>query len=114
MAVILHVGYYHGLLQSRHIMLEQQGHQVISAFGNDQAMALVGNGEIDLIVVGFSAAASTRNAMIRWFKQNVPETPVVALLANTSEHFPEADCETVSEDPQLWLTAVSRALGAAG
>jgi hypothetical protein len=32
---------------------------------------------------------------------------VVALLANESECLPDADCETLSEDPSVWLDAMA-------
>ncbi len=114
MAEILQIAYYPGLLQSRQIMLEQEGHQVISALGNEQGIALAGSGQFDVVVIGFSSGTSTRDAMVRWLKQHVPQTPVVVLLGNSSEHFPDADRETLSENPRVWLNAVARAVRAAG
>ena len=114
MASILHISYYPGLLQSRQIMLEKEGHQVVSALGNEQGMALAGSGQFDVVVIGFSSGTSTRDAMVGWLKQHVPQTPVVVLLANSSEHFPNADREALSEDPQLWLNAVARSVSPPG
>ena len=107
MALILQIAYYPGLLQARQIMLEQAGHKVISALGNDQGMALATTHSFSLVLVGFSAPESVRRTMIRWLKQHLPQTQVVALLANESECLPDADCETLSENPGVWLNAVA-------
>ena len=61
-------------------------------------------------VVGFSAKYSLRSQMVRWLKQFAPRTPVVVLLANEDERFPEADCATLSEDPATWLATVAGCL----
>jgi DNA-binding NtrC family response regulator len=110
MAVILQVAYYHGLLDVRKATLEMDGYEVVSAFGNEEAMALAYTRPFDLVLVGFSAALSVRSAMILWLKQHVPQTPVVALLLHEGERFPEADCETLSEDPRMWIAAVAKCL----
>ena len=105
---VLHVAYYPTLLQTRQAMLEQDGYVVTSALGNDQAIALA-DGRFDLVVVGFSAGYAERGRIVRWFKQHLPTIPVVALLAHSGEHFPDADCVTLSEDPRVWLSAVREA-----
>ncbi|SRR6266571_2603899 len=106
MARILQIGYYYGLIDARRIMLEQHGYEVVSALGNDQGISLANVGKFDVIVVGFSTSHSTRDKMVRWLKQHVPLTPVVVLLAHDSERFLDADCETLSENPEVWLQAV--------
>lgn len=88
-------------------MLKNDGYDVLSALGNDQAIALANMKTFDLIVLGFSAPHSVRSTMIRWLKQHSPQTPVVALLAHGAEKFPEADYQTLSEDPQVWLATVA-------
>jgi CheY-like chemotaxis protein len=114
MAVILHIAYYPGLQKARQIILEQAGYEVVSAFGNEEAMALARARNYDVIMVGFSAAHSIRSAILRWLKENIPQTPVVVLLANQAEHFPEADSEVLSENPDTWLDAVADCAGASG
>ncbi len=105
---VLQIGYYPTLLQTRQLMLEQNGYQVTSVLGNEQGMAVAPSQRFDVIVIGFSDTHAMRSGMVRWLKQHLPETPVVALLANTSETFTDADCATLSEDPAVWLATVRR------
>jgi hypothetical protein len=111
-ANILQVAYYRGPLLTRARMLESCGHHVTSVLGNDEAFGLDAAvvAAADLIVIGFSAPYSVRAAMIHWFKQHYPDIPVVVLRLHNSENFPEADGGTVSDDPNVWLAAVSRTL----
>ena len=103
---VLQIGYYPALLQMRQSMLEHEGYAVTSALGNDQGMAVATTAHFDVIVVGFCSDTQNRIQMVRWLKQNVPSSPIVALLANNLESLPEADFETLSWNPSVWLTAV--------
>jgi CheY-like chemotaxis protein len=103
---VLQIAYYPSLLETRQALLEREGYTVTSALGNEQGVSLAGMGSFDVIVVGFSTSHPDRTAIVRWLKQHVPDVPVVALLANSSEGFPEADLATFSEDPREWLAAV--------
>ena len=109
-AHILQIAYYQSLLEARRMMLENHGYDVTCAFGNDQAKVLVSSKTFDVIVVGFSAKYSLRSQMVRWLKQFAPRTPIIVLLANEDERFPEADCATLSEDPAVWLATVAGCL----
>jgi CheY-like chemotaxis protein len=106
---VLQIAYYPNLLETRHAMLAADGYSVTSALGNNQGMAAATKGQFDVIVVGFSAAHPDRSLMVRWLKQHVPKVPVVALLANSGESFPEADFVTFSESPLEWLARVREA-----
>ena len=90
-------------------MLESDGYTVTSALGNDQGIALAATVQFDVVVVGFSGANDVRSNMVRWLKQNVPLVPVVALLASSADAVPDADCETFSENPRVWLDTVQTA-----
>jgi len=105
---ILQIAYYSSLLETRRLMLEGDGYAVTSALGNDQGMALASAGRFDAIVVGCSASLPIRTSMVRWLKQHVPDTPVVALLARDSEPFPDADVATSAGNPLTWLAAVRK------
>jgi hypothetical protein len=48
--------------------------------------------------------------MVQWLKQHLPQTPVVALLLHEAERFPEADYATLSEDPRVWMAAITDCL----
>ena len=109
---ILQIAYYENLLRTRAAMLQRAGYIVSSALGNDEAKAaavrlLPG---LDLVVIGFSGLYSDRTAILRWLKQQYPDLPIVILQAHTSERFPDADCTTLSEEPEVWLRAVTEFL----
>ncbi len=106
---ILQIGYYPSLLETRRVMLEEDGYRVTSALGNDQGIAMAPAGRFDVIVVGFSTAHSVRTRMVRWLKQHIPDIPVVVLLAHDREDFPDADFTILSESPLTWLTTVRKA-----
>lgn len=104
---ILQIAYDPALLKVRQIMLEKSGYRVTSALGNDNGIALVQNGQFDVVVIGFSTRLSAREHMVRWIKQHAPDVQVVVLLAHEYEKFPDADYSTLSEDPEKWLAAVA-------
>jgi len=111
-AHILQVAYYDKLLETRAQMLKAAGYQVTSVLGNDKAIALPAAviAAASLVVVGFSAPHSARDAMIHWFKAQHPRIPVVVLQFTSWEKFPEADVSTFSEDPTIWLAEVASIL----
>lgn len=111
-ANILQVAYYRGPLVTRARMLESCGHHVTSVLGNDEAFGMDAAviAAAESIVIGFSAPHPVRAAMIHWFKQHYPNTPVVALRFHSAESFPEADGGTVSDAPEVWLAAVASTL----
>ena len=100
---VLQIGHYPTLLETRSSMLESDGYKVTSALGNQQGMAAAHR--TDVVVVGFSGPLPDR-LHIRWLKLQLPSTPVVALLANSNEKFPDADLVTFSENPRDWLITV--------
>ena len=106
-ASILQIAYTSTLLQTRQMILEQNGYKVVSALGNDQGIASASTGCFDVIMVGFSERHSTRKEVIRRLRQCAPNIPVVVLLAHEYERFPDADFATLSEDPNKWLGAVA-------
>jgi DNA-binding NtrC family response regulator len=106
---VLQIAYYPTLMETREAMLVHDGYKVVSVLGNDQGMTISGNGNFDLVVVGFSASLAERTRMVRWLKQHMPEVPVIALLRHSGESLPDADWTTFSEDPQVWLAAVRHA-----
>jgi DNA-binding NtrC family response regulator len=106
---VLQVAYAADMLDLRERMLKEDGYLVTSAMGNELAMEVAKSEKFDIVVVGFSGPHSARHEIVRWLKLHVPRTPVVILLAHEAEHFPDADCETMSENPQVWLAAVRAA-----
>jgi len=108
---ILQVAYYEGLLRTRATMLQRAGYTVVSVLGSE-ARIIVPRviSASDLVLIGFSGPYADRASLVRWLKQEYPRLPLVALQARLSERFPEADCVTLSEDPEVWLGAVAGCL----
>ncbi len=106
---ILQIAYYENLLHTRAVMLQRSGYAVSSVLGNEQAKSAVAQllPGVDLVMIGFSGPYSDRSAMAKWIKQQHPGVPVVVLQARGSERFPEADYTTLSEDPEVWLSAIA-------
>ena len=102
---VLHVSYYPSLSKTREAMLQEQGHVVTSALGNDNAKELADAGDFDVAVVGFSGRLQDRTEIVSWLKKRRPELPVIALQAHT-ERSPEADQLVPGHDPHAWLEAV--------
>ena len=111
---VLQVAYYDSLLKTRAALLETRGYEVTSALGNAEAMALGAPAlsSVDLVVIGFSSRHDTRAAMFRWFKERLPHVPVLMLLSDPAERFPEASHVAPSQ-PVEWLEVVARCLGTA-
>ena len=89
-------------------MLEADGHSVTSVLGNEQCKGLADQGHFDVVLVGFSSRVEQRLEIIRWLKQNRPQSPIVA-LRDRSEDLPFADLAVSAQDPQAWLAAVREA-----
>jgi len=103
---ILHVAYVPALLQTRQVMLEKNGYTVISALGNDEAIALASSAHFDLAVVSSSAPPAVRSEMVRWLKQHIPDVHIVALLAFEHVRLLDVDCAVLS-DSRDWLAAIA-------
>lgn len=95
-------------------MLRLSGYQVTSVLGNQEAMQFDDTtlAEVDLVVVGFSAPYSIREAIVHWFKTQHPRLPVLVMQSVAWEKFPEADAAVLSEEPTVWLEKVGSILNA--
>ncbi len=109
---ILQIAYYESLLRTRAEMLQRSGYHVASVLGNHQAKSAAPQlvPGTDLVMVGFSGSHADRTAITRWLKQQYPRVKVVVLQAHSSERFPDADCATLSEDPEIWMGAIADCL----
>ena len=109
-AHILHVAYDRALLETRHLMLKARGYNVTSALGNEQVMAMTPDdlAGFQVAVIGFSSTHAARSTLVKWFKAQSPQLPVVVLQFHEYERFPLAECTTLSEEPALWLDAVDQ------
>lgn len=106
---ILSVSYDVSLLNSRQMLLQQQGYTVTSALGFTAALAACKSGAFDLFILGHSIPLRDKQELIRMFRANCP-APIVS-LERVGEELPETDFHASPDNPAEFLKAVHRILG---
>src|SRR5689334_5938113 len=102
MARILSVSYDPSLLKTRQLILEQQGHQVVSALGFTEAMRQCQSSDgFNLFILGHSIPHADKEALIAAFRVRCP-APVVALSNASEHHVTSADFEVEPEPSAMW------------
>lgn len=107
MARILSVSYDSSLLKTRQLILEQEGHQVVSALGfTDALQQCESSKDFDLFILGHSIPHRDKEALITAFRVQCP-APVVALKTAYEQSVTSADFE-VEPEPSAVVDIVSR------
>ena len=86
---ILSISYDLTLLQTREIMLNQAGYEVVSAEGFAEAIEHC-SGNFDLIIVGHSIPQKDKRAIIGELHRQGCNAPVLSLLRSGEHRIPEA------------------------
>jgi DNA-binding NtrC family response regulator len=107
MARILSVSYDQSLLYTRHSILEQHGHSVVSAFGFTQALKCCEEAkDFSIFILGHSIPRQDKEALIAAFRAHCPGTVVALKRVNESpvagadfetEPFPQAILEVIEQ-----------------
>lgn len=106
---ILSVSYDSQLLETRRLMLERAGYDVVSAFGFNEAIHQCRQDcEFDLFVLGHSIQGRDKEALIEAFRQR-QSSPILALKAYDGE-FVKGATASVNIDPEQVMKAVSSLL----
>lgn len=105
MARILSISYDDDLLVTRHLLLERQGHSVISAMGFAEAIEKAGP-DYDVIIIGHSMPQKDKRAVIAELRDRGCTAPVLGLLRANEPAIPEVTA-AVLPDPQQVLDAVN-------
>ena len=103
---ILSISYQEPLLQTRHMLLEQQGYDVTSALGFTDAMTHCRNGGFDLFVLGHSIPAHDKDELIRTFRQNC-DAPILSLRRHGEPEVDAAEYHIFPDDPRELLNKVA-------
>lgn len=103
---ILHVCYDPSQLMERERLLLGHGYEVITVLGTDGVVSLLPAGHYDLVVVGDGGPIEERERAISWVKENLPQTPVIA-LCRLHEHLSGADFQTSTTDRKTWVSLVA-------
>ena len=105
MARIISISYDETLLRTRHLMLEQAGHQVTSAVGFHDAKRACENAA-DLIIIGHSIPKADKLDLISSFRSMSPNGTVVALTRAGEDRLKEVDAYINPGDPEELLRAI--------
>ena len=115
MARILSISYDPHLLLSRELLLQQMGHQVVSAEGFARAYRAcdacnVEDDRFDLIILGHSIPYDDKREMIKHCTRAC-SCPVLALVRSNEGSVEGAAVSVESLNPQAFVTAVRDILG---
>lgn len=105
MANIVSVSYDETLLRTRHLMLEQGGHTVVSAIGFNEAM-MACKRTADLLIIGHSIPKQDKLDIIVSFRTANPKGLVVALTRAGEARLKEVDAYINPGDPEELLRAI--------
>jgi len=108
MAKILSVSYDEALLQTRRMLLEAYGYDVISALGFTESLQHCNEGKFDLFVLGHSIPRSDKRELIRTFHEQC-SAPIISLRKITEEPVDGADFY-IEPDPEPLLQLIRQIL----
>jgi DNA-binding response OmpR family regulator len=108
---ILSISYHEPLLQTRHMLLEQQGYGVASALGFTDAIAHCRKGGFDLFILGHSIPTRDKNELIRTFRQN-NDAPILSLRRHGEPEVDAAEYHLFPDDPRELLKKVAEVFAA--
>lgn len=107
MARILSVSYDVSLLGTRQMILQNQGHEVVSALGFTEALKQCQSSKkFDLFILGHSIPHSDKEALISAFRADCA-APVVALTNPSEKPVRGADFE-IEPDPERVVALVKK------
>jgi CheY-like chemotaxis protein len=107
-ARILSVSYDLSLLETRQLLLERCGYDVVSAEGFAAAIDACAP-DFDLVIMGHSIPRRDKRAIVAELRLHGCNARVLSLLRSNERPIPEA-AEAVHPDPQQVLDAVARLL----
>jgi DNA-binding response OmpR family regulator len=109
---ILCISYDRALLQTRKMLLEDAGYEVVEAEGFAEAMSVSSaqGPTLDLVILGHSITPEETELLISHIRANT-RVPVLALLRGCQSAVPGAARSIVSLDPGELLKVVREMLG---
>ncbi|MBV8476658.1 MAG: hypothetical protein JOZ36_08335 [Acidobacteria bacterium] len=108
---ILSVSYDDPLLRTRHMLLESQGHQVVSCLGFAESLEQCRAGNFDLFLLGHSIPYSDKQQLVAIFRQKC-SAPIISLRRHAGEQLVEGASYHIEPDPDALLILVQRIFGA--
>ena len=95
-------------MATRHMLLKQQDHEVTSALGFTEAIAMCERAGFDLFILGHSIPMNDKLALIGRFKEHCP-APILS-LDRAGEPAVDADYHATPDNPERLLQVVSSIL----
>lgn len=106
---ILSISYDDTLLQTRHLLLQSRGHEVVSAHGFTNSMEQCAFPHWKLLIMGHSIPERDKRALMREFRKNCA-APVLALHRLGEPVLEGAEHTIVQDHPEQLLTMVEKVL----
>ncbi len=107
---VLSISYDLSLLQSRELLVQMLGFDVVSGYGFTLSLAECEKGGFDLMLLGHSIPSADKTALIDCFRQ-CSRGIVVALLRPNEGPQEGADHSLDASDPRLLLNLLSEITG---
>jgi DNA-binding NtrC family response regulator len=105
-ARILSVSYDEVLMQTRQMLLQSQGYEVISSNGFDSSLQCCRDGGFDLFVLGHSVPHQEKQKMVKVFRQVCP-APIISLRRNAGEQPVDGADFDIEPDPEPLLKLIA-------
>jgi DNA-binding NtrC family response regulator len=105
-ARILSVSYDEVLLRTRHMLLEREGYEVVSAAGFSASLEKCKQGGFELFVLGHSIPQEEKAKLVEEFRQSCP-APIISLRRNAGEQLVVHADHHIEPDPEPLLKLVS-------
>ncbi len=107
---MLSISYDAALLSTRRLLLEREGHDVVSAEGFTEALERC-DGKLDLIILCHSIPQKDKHTIVARCRKRGCNAPVLSLLRPHERPIPEATHGTDAGDPRELLEAIKEILG---
>jgi DNA-binding NarL/FixJ family response regulator len=111
---LFQIAYDEQLLLTRARILRGKGYEVLSAFGNESAKALLAERpEVDLFVIGHNAPEPTRLEMASWLRRHYPAIRILAFNPSGIAQLNALKFNAPFDaPPETWLPLVQAAVRA--
>lgn len=103
---ILSVSYDEVLLRTRHMLLEREGYEVVSAAGFSASLEKCRQGGFDLFVLGHSIPQDEKQKLVEEFRRTCP-APIISLRRSAGEQLVVHADHHIEPDPEPLLKLIS-------
>lgn len=105
MSRILSVSYDDPLLRTRHMLLEREGHEVVSSLGFTESLKRCEEGGFDLFLLGHSIPHTDKLKLVETFREHCPAT-IISLRRSAGEQPVDGADYHIEPDPEPLLKLV--------